>query len=1086
MVGGAWAWCGMAVAVGAATGHPAWGALLVAAPVAVSAVGSVRITAAVALVAAGGAAGLGVGVAVGPPLVRLLIVLAVATGSATTVVVAAVRAGGDAARQDAERASEQERRQRHEMEERTRLYRLSAALAWCSSVRDVADTTFEVLRSEAGAAAALLGMVEDGGDGRQSVRFLQAFGYRDDVLQRWPGVPLAVDLPTTAVIRGEEAIFASTAEDLARRWPLVAQDVRSSGFAAVCVLPLLVSARAVGFLSVSWAADRDFDEDEQRFLQAVAGQCGQALERARLSDDERQARRRLAFLGDVTRLLGSSLEPADVLTRLVDLVAGSMADGCVVLLPHGPTLRREAVAGRSRQALEVATRLGEVGAANGHAGTAGDDDASGPTGRTHATGGSEPATAGGSLVERAWRDGRPTSGEVPVAAGGPAGGSPRATATVLAVPLTAAGERLGVMAFVSGVGHPAFGPDDMALAAEVAARAGTALLNATRFDRERHIADLMQRAVLPEGLPTMEGVVLDAVYRAGTAGTQVGGDWFDAVPLDDGRLFVSVGDVMGKGASAAALMSQVRTAVRAYGVVDPRPGVVLAQVEQLVATLGDARLVTAVVGVVEPATGRVVLASAGHPPAVVVGPDRCEVVEGGRHRILGVSGDLRDAQLPAEADQVPPFGDRRRGGPRSKDWPTRRRGDGGEVTVALGPRDTLVLYSDGVVERRGETLTEGVARLCAAAAACLSGEAWGERAADALVRRLLSGDEPDDDAVVLTVATPGAPGEGAPGVAPGVSSTVLPAEAASAPAARRWLRARLAELCGPDHVSEDVTQRAQLLVAELVANAVLHARTDVAVGVRSSGGAVHVEVSDQSPVLPAHKRFGPGASTGHGLVLVDELSERWGVDGNEAGKVVWFDVGLQGGPGGFADPAAVPGAGADAAPAPGGAGGTKRVPVVLRQVPVALALESAAHYDGLERELQLPARRPAGDRRGRAAGIVASMLRDAAAAGRVVTEALTPATTRWGEAMGDGRHTVDFEVLVPAEAGPACRKVNLALDEIEQWCRQGLLLAVPARPPVAAFRRWMLGQVARQCEGQPPDPWGVGTKDTAEAGDPGR
>ena len=194
--------------------------------------------------------------------------------------------------------------------------------------------------------------------------------------------------------------------------------------------------------------------------------------------------------------------------------------------------------------------------------------------------------------------------------------------TALSVPLTANGEVIGVMTFVDGPGR-LFEADDVSLATEVASRAGVALSNATRFQREHVVADVLQRAVLPDSLPEVEGLSLDAEYRAGVAGTYAGGDWYDVFELSDDAVFFSVGDVMGKGAPAAALMGQVRSAIRAYAVSGLSPTEVLSSLDRLFDTLIEDRVVTAVVGTITP------FHRAGGPeqrrsPTAVGGPCRWE------------------------------------------------------------------------------------------------------------------------------------------------------------------------------------------------------------------------------------------------------------------------------------------------------------------------------------------------------------------------------------------------------------------------------------------------------------------------------
>ena len=200
------------------------------------------------------------------------------------------------------------------------------------------------------------------------------------------------------------------------------------------------------------------------------------------------------------------------------------------------------------------------------------------------------------------------------------GNQPAAVSTGLSVPLTANGEVIGVMTFVDGPGR-LFEADDVSLATEVASRAGVALSNATRFQREHVVADVLQRAVLPDSLPEVEGLLFDAEYRAGVAGTYAGGDWYDVFELTSDLVFFSVGDVMGKGAPAAALMGQVRSAIRAYAVSGLSPTEVLSSLDRLFDTLIEDRVVTAVVGTITPSTGRVVLSNAGHPPPLVIRAD---------------------------------------------------------------------------------------------------------------------------------------------------------------------------------------------------------------------------------------------------------------------------------------------------------------------------------------------------------------------------------------------------------------------------------------------------------------------------------
>jgi hypothetical protein len=1111
----AWCWWAASVAAALVTGHVALVAAVVVAPVAAALVASRRVT--LVLAAAASAAAVVVATVDGwtPPTAPVTVVVTTLAASVLALAVVRLRLADQAALGVARRSSQRERRRRRAVESRTRLYRLAAEVAACSSVQEVAATTFGVLLETTGADAALLGLLDDATEPAPRIRMVHAVGYREGLLERWPHAPLTDDLPATVALHDGAAVFAEDATVFAAQWPAVASDVVGSGFGALCLLPLLVSSRPVGFMVVSWREPRVFDDDDRQFLQALADQFAQAVERARLAEEEERGHRRLAFLGEVTRLVGASLDSAAVAERVTELVVATMADACAVLVADaeaGGALKVSAQAcrdARSAAALHTATRL-------------------------------VPARR---------------SGVVEVVDG----------VMALYEPLRGPGVGDGCLVYVSGVTVPVLGRQDAVLAREVAARTSTALDNATRYERERHIASVLQRAALPEHLPELPGVVLDAVYRAGTAGAQVGGDWYDALVLDDGRVLLSAGDVMGKGAAAAALMHQARTAIRAYAVLDSRPSVVLDRLDRLMAATKETRLVSAVVGVLDPAAGTVLLASAGHPPPVVVGPGRCEVVELGRRRLLGVPEALwavpDGGAAPGHEEDADPEGEGSSVDAGECGTTGRAAGD---TVVRLEVGDTLVLYSDGLVERRGETLDAGIGRLAAMATARLGRGASGVPSPAAELVDLVLGDDGGDggdgggggdggdDVVVMTVTVSGP--VATTGRAPTAGDEaaawiILPPEPTSVAVARRWVAAHVAAVAASrvgtsggvvDRLARSPDDRlgswAALLTSEVVTNAVLHARTDIGIGVRVDGAVVHVEVCDQSTVTPRARPFGVQASTGRGLVLVDRLATRWGVEERVAGKVVWFDVPLHtdgppprqaGGPGGrpgagkasiehrgqvgVARRGGPDGAGqqvlAGGPPAPpvgptpldrsgvlaegempaapgvrtAGAcaepsarwrnGSTPRDttgPVVrLLGIPTGLAVDTSAHYAGLGRELQVHA---SGGRRRDGLDSEWSWRR-LAALGAEVDGILGPVTARCARARHGGERVLDVEVAVDVDAARACRDLNEMLDEIEQWCRQGRLLAVAAPEPLVAYRRWLLHEVVHQVEGHPPRPW---------------
>ena len=440
--------------------------------------------------------------------------------------------------------------------------------------------------------------------------------------------------------------------------------------------PLTGSVGSLGVLTFAFVGRPEPSEPELRFLSTLAGLTAQALERAQLFEQERQAlrvaeaaRERLSLLSDVTRLLSSSLDPTTVIQRTMNLVVGRLSDACVVQVPGESGLQRLNV--RTGEGFESPTETRLIGAD----GIPFDADA--------------PAAL-------AYRTGR-----IQLAPTMPAGGDGEGNATALAVPFTANGQVIGVMTFFDGPGRT-FEPDDVSLATEVASRTGVALSNATRFQREHVVAEVLQRAVLPDFLPDVDGLHLDAEYRAGAAGTYVGGDWYDVFQLDEDHVMFSVGDVMGKGAPAAALMGQVRSAIRAYAVAGQSPSEVLSSLDRLFDVLVEDRVVTVVVGSINPKSGTVSIANAGHPSPLIV-----------RHGGGAVFSSMQSSLLVAAG----------LGGPERPAY-----------DLVLHPGDTLVMYSDGLIERRSELITVGMQRLADAATAVAAG-GWPVRAASELATR---------------------------------------------------------------------------------------------------------------------------------------------------------------------------------------------------------------------------------------------------------------------------------------------------------------------------------------------------------------
>jgi serine phosphatase RsbU (regulator of sigma subunit) len=287
---------------------------------------------------------------------------------------------------------------------------------------------------------------------------------------------------------------------------------------------------------------------------------------------------------------------------------------------------------------------------------------------------------------------------------------------VLIVPLRARDRALGAVTMLRTGDAPPFDASDVALAEELAQRAGVAVDNSLLHRAARNVALELQRAVLPGDLAGETGWQLATYYQPGGT-ADVGGDFYDALGFGPGRLAVVIGDVMGHGVSAAAAMAQMRAAVRAYACIDPEPDLVLEKLDAMFLRLDIGRLATLAYLLVDMPAHEVRMCNAGHyPPLIIRGSGASEYTESAPERPLGAGGDRRVVTR----------------------WP-----------VAAG--DVLLLYTDGLVERRGESIDTGLARL--RDAAVLLRQEPLDDALSRLVERVGTTD-PDDDVTALAVSIP--------------------------------------------------------------------------------------------------------------------------------------------------------------------------------------------------------------------------------------------------------------------------------------------------------------------------------------------
>jgi anti-sigma regulatory factor (Ser/Thr protein kinase) len=397
-------------------------------------------------------------------------------------------------------------------------------------------------------------------------------------------------------------------------------------------------------------------------------------------------------------------------------------------------------------------------------------------------------------------------------------------------------------------------PAERALLIAAAELVAQATERARRFEAQHGTAQLLQRSMLPEHLPELDTFRIAARYDVGVDGNAAGGDFYDAFELADGRLAMVLGDVAGHDVRAAAVMGQVRAALRALALTDPAPPGVLAGLDRLVGSLGaesrnEEIFVTVVYGVLDPDSGTITLASAGHPPPVL--------------RRAGVVGEAATAELV----KVPPGAPLGLGGR----WQTG--------VVTLEPGDTILMFSDGVVERRERPLADGLDVLVAATAEAVSGD---PRNLCALATSAVPG-RTDDDVAVLAVER---------AIALSRSATMLVAAEPTGPGrVRHWMSTRLRDWAVP----EPVIGAAILCTSELTTNALLHAGTPAEVRIDLTAERLLVSVADtgtRGSVTRAHTDA--LSSRGRGLGLIEELSDSWGTDPTVRGSTVWFEMLLPG------------------------------------------------------------------------------------------------------------------------------------------------------------------------------------------------
>jgi len=418
-----------------------------------------------------------------------------------------------------------------------------------------------------------------------------------------------------------------------------------------------------------------------------------------------------------------------------------------------------------------------------------------------------------------------------------------AGASMLLLPLLAGDVMLGFFVCVRRVGFHRFDAYDTEIGMEFARRAALFMDSARRYSRERATALTLQRSMLPTGLSHPASVEVRHRYLPGSKLIEVGGDWYESIALPGGRVALVVGDVAGHGVRAAVTMGRLRTAIKTLTMLELTPAETLQRLDDLMHELGELEphFATCVYAIFDSVEGTCELASAGHLPPLLVRPD-------------GTSEFLDVSPAPPLGIGASPIASR---------------------TLKIDDGSLLVMYTDGLVERRTEDIDEGLAGLKK-----IFGPSSPAEPLEDLCRRTLAGvyDDHQRDDIAILIARLRRIG------ADRHASWNLAPKLTAARRARSLIRRPLREWG-----LTELTPLAELVVSELVTNAVRYAQSKISLRLVLEGG-LFCEVIDDSAALPRLRQAAEFDERGRGLQVVSQIAQRWGTRRTGAGKVVWCEL----------------------------------------------------------------------------------------------------------------------------------------------------------------------------------------------------
>ena len=598
-----------------------------------------------------------------------------------------------------------------ESEARSRtLQQVVSDLAAATSAEDVATVIVERSRTALGAFGASLVLVDEESAEPGGLPILRTVR--------------SVHLPRELLIALREAASGRLALELAqgvRSVPLderlhaaqpgLADAMAAAGLTRLVVVPVAADNRRLGVLILGLGHGGPGDlislqEPDQHpepapaeveLLSTIGRQAGQALERARLHEQTLRQAERAAFLLDAARLLAGASDVTDTVERLAELAVERLADVCVIDLEseHGPI--RAAARHRDAARRHLTDELRErhlPQRAGSH-----------PGARALQQGSTQwLRNVDDALLRSMTADERHLELVRALELTG-----------IVAVPLIADGRRLGVLTMGTDRRGTPFTSADVEVAEQLGLQVSLVLAKAQRYELDVRTSHTLQANLLPPSPPEIPGIATAVRYLAATQGVEVGGDFYDVVRLPDGRVALAAGDVVGHDITAAATMGQLNSVYRALLVDGPSPSAMIDRLQASWSLLGLQRMATALFAVLDPATGQLAIASAGHLPPLVIADGRAEFLPVRPSRMLGAPPSPAPAQ----------------------EW---------AGVLPLGA--TMVLFTDGLVENRSADLDEGLGHLLDAATR------WAACDPDELCDRLLAdltGTHRADDIALLAL-----------------------------------------------------------------------------------------------------------------------------------------------------------------------------------------------------------------------------------------------------------------------------------------------------------------------------------------------